>query len=164
LERMRRELGEVVLDMRRLSHNEHHPQLALGLENGVTSFCNDFSKQHGIAAKLLHDGDLTRIPETVSFSLFRVFQEAMSNVARHSGADRVAVTLAVHEGQVVLRVLDKGRGFENGGNGGLGLISMRERMRIVGGTLHVNSAPLQGTEVEAVVPIPEGTLSASTSA
>jgi len=154
LERMRRESGELVVDMRRISHNEHHPQLALGLQHGVASFCNNFSKQHGITAKLVQEGDLKRIPEAVSFTLFRVLQEAMSNVAKHSGADRVTVTLGVHGDQAVLRVTDEGRGFEIGSDRGLGLISMRERLRLVGGTVRVNSSPLQGTDVEAVVPIP----------
>jgi signal transduction histidine kinase len=153
LERIRRETGELVVDMRRLSHNEHHPQLALGLQHGVTGFCNDFSKQHGIAAKLVYEGDLKRIPERVCFTLFRVLQEAMSNVAKHSGADRVTVTLGVRGDQAVLHVTDEGRGFEMGSDRGLGLISMRERLRLVGGTMRVNSSPLHGTDVEAVVPI-----------
>jgi len=154
LERMRRETDELVGDMRRLSHNEHHPQWDLGLQHGVASFCHDFSRKHGIAAKLVHEGDLKQIPETVCFTLFRVLQEAMSNVAKHSGADRVTVTLGVHGHQALLRVTDEGRGFEIGSERGLGLISMRERVRLVGGTMRVNSSPLQGTAVEAVVPIP----------
>jgi signal transduction histidine kinase len=154
LERMRRETGELVVDMRRLSHNEHHPQLALGLQHGIASFCDDFSKQHGIAVKLVQEGDLKRIPETVCFTLFRVLQEATSNVAKHSEADRVTVTLRVHDNQAVLRVADEGRGFEIGSDRGLGLISMRERLRLVGGTMRVNSSVMQGTYVEAVVPIP----------
>jgi PAS domain S-box-containing protein len=163
LERMRRETGELVADIRRLSHNEHHPQLDLGLQHGVASFCNEFSKQHGIAVDLLHAGDLNRIPDTVCFTLFRVLQEAMSNAAKHSGADRVTVTLGVHGDHAMLRVTDEGRGFEIGSDRGLGLISMRERLRLVGGTIRVNSSPLQGTDVEALVPIPisGGALSAS---
>jgi PAS domain S-box-containing protein len=153
LERMRREVGELVVDIRRLSHNQHHPQLALGLQHGITSFCNDFSKQHGIAVKLVYECDVKRIPETVCFTLFRVLQEAMTNVAKHSGADRVTVTVGVHGDQAVLRVTDEGRGFEVGSDGGLGLISMRERLRLVGGTMRVNSSPQEGTDVEAVAPI-----------
>jgi len=154
LERMCRETGELAVDMRRLSHNEHHPQLALGLQHGVASFCNDFSRQHRIATKLVPEGDRKRIPEAVCFTLFRVLQEALSNVAKHSGADLVTITLGVHDDQALLRVKDDGRGFEIGGDRGLGLISMRERLRLVGGTMRVNSSPLQGTEVEAVVPVP----------
>jgi len=165
LERMRRETDELVADMRELSHQEHHPQLDLGLQHGVASFCHDFSRKHGIATKLVHDGNLQQISKTVCFTLFRVLQEAMSNVAKHSGADRVTVTLGVHGNQALLRVTDEGRGFEidSGRGRGLGLISMRERLRLVGGTMSVNASPLQGTEVEAVVPlsIPGGAASAS---
>ena len=152
LEQVRRQICQLVVDMRRLSHNEHHPQLALGLQHGIASFCNDFSKQYGIAAKLVHEGDLKRIPETVCFTLFRVLQEAMSNVAKHSGAGRVTVIVSVHGDQAVLRVTDEGRGFEIGTDRGLGLISMRERLRLVGGTIRVNSSS-QGTDIEAIVPI-----------
>ena len=154
LERIRREIEQLVLDVRRLSHNEHHPQLDLGLQHGVASFCNDFSRQHGVTVKLIPEGDSKQIPEVVCFTLFRVFQEAMSNVAKHSGADRVTVTINVSGDRAVLRVTDQGRGFVIGNHGGLGLISMRERLRLVGGTMRVNSSPFQGTEVEVVVPIP----------
>ena len=153
LERLRRETDELVADIRQLSHREHHPQLDLGLQHGVASFCHDFSRTHGIVTQLVHEGDLQQIPETVCFTLFRVLQEAMSNVAKHSGADRVTVTLGVHDNQARLRVTDKGRGFETGGDRGLGLISMRERLRLVGGTMRVKSVPLQGTDIEAMVPI-----------
>jgi len=164
LERMRRETDELVADMRRLSHQEHHPQLDLGLQHGVVSFCEDFSRKHGITTKLVHEGDLEQIPQTVGFTLFRVLQEALNNVAKHSGADRVTVTLSVHGNQATLRVIDEGRGFEIGRNLGLGLISMRERLRLVGGTLSVNSSPLRGTDVEVMVPIVISAGAVSTSA
>jgi PAS domain S-box-containing protein len=163
LERIRGETEQLVLDVRRLSHNEHHPQLDLGLQHGVASFCHDFSRQHGVTFKLISEGDTKQIPEVVCFTLFRVFQEAMSNVAKHSGADRVTVTINVTGDRAVLRVTDQGRGFVIGNQGGLGLISMRERLRLVGGTMRVNSSPFQGTDVEAVVPIltSSGVVSAS---
>jgi PAS domain S-box-containing protein len=164
LERMRRETDELVADMRRLSHQEHHPQLDLGLQHGVVSFCEDFSRKYGINMKLVHEGDLEQIPQTVGFTLFRVLQEALNNVAKHSGADRVTVALSVHGNQATLRVTDEGRGFEMGRNLGLGLISMRERLRLVGGTLRVNSSPLRGTDVEVMVPIAISTGAVSTSA
>jgi PAS domain S-box-containing protein len=164
LQRMRRETDELVVDMRRLSHQEHHPQLDLGLQHGVVSFCEDFSRKCGITTKLVHEGDLHKIPQTVGFTLFRVLQEALNNVAKHSGADRVTVTLSVHENQVMLRVTDEGRGFEIGRHRGLGLISMRERLRLVGGTMRVNSSPLQGTDVEVMVPIAISAGAVSTSA
>ena len=164
LERMRRETDELVVDMRRLSHQEHHPQLDLGLQHGVVSFCEDFSRKHGITTKLVHEGDLEQIPQTVGFTLFRVLQEALNNVAKHSGAHSVTVKLGVHGDQATLRVTDEGRGFEIGRHLGLGLISMRERLRLVGGTMRVNSYPQRGTDVEVVVPIPISAGAVSTSA
>lgn len=164
LERMRRETDELVVDMRRLSHQEHHPQLDLGFQHGVVSFCEDFSKKYGITTKLVHEGDLEQIPQTVGFTLFRVLQEALNNVAKHSGADQVTVKLGVHGDQATLRVTDEGRGFEIGKHRGLGLISMRERLRLVGGTMRVNSTPQRGTDVEAMVPIPISAGAVSTSA
>jgi len=154
LERIRRETEQLVNDIRLLSHNEHHPQLALGLEHGIASFCHDFSRQHGVIVKSISEGDLKKIPEVLCFTLFRVLQEAMSNVAKHSGADQVTVKISVTDDRAVLCVADQGRGFVLANRGGLGLISMRERLRLVGGTMTVNSSPLRGTEVEAEVPIP----------
>src|SRR5262249_18510808 len=131
----------------------HHPQWDLGLQHGFAIFCHDFSRKHGIAVNLVHEGDLEQIPETVCFTLFRVLQEALSNVVKHSGADKATVTLGVCNRQALLRVTDEGRGFENACDRGLGLISMRERLRLVGGKMNVNSSPRQGTAIEAVVPL-----------
>lgn len=163
LERLWINTDELVLDIRHISHNLHHPQLALGLQHGAVSFCREFSEQHGITVELTYDGDLKQIPETVSVVLFRILQEALSNVAKHSGADRVTVFLSVEGAHSLLRVTDRGRGFEADGvqsDGGLGLISMRERLRLVGGTMNVTSSPGQGTDIEAMVPVPETATSA----
>jgi len=111
LERMRSETDELLQDMRRLSHDQHHPQLALGLEHGINSFCPEFSKQHGIGAALTYEGDLKRIPEAVCITLFRVLQEAMGNVAKHSGADQVTIKIGIRGDQALLRVTDQGCGF-----------------------------------------------------
>jgi two-component system sensor histidine kinase UhpB len=131
--------------------------LALGLQRGVTSFCREFSEQHGFAVELTHEGDLKQFPEAVSIVLFRVLQEALGNAAKHSGADRVTVSLSAEGGRALLRVTDPGRGFETEGvqsDRGLGLISMRERLRLVGGTMSVTSSPGQGTDIKAVIPVP----------
>src|SRR5215471_13835561 len=128
LERIRRETEQLVNDIRLLSHNAHHPQLALGLEHGIASFCHDISRQHGVIVKSVSEGHLKQIPEVLCFTLFRVLQEAMSNVAKHSGADQVTVKISVTGDRAVLRVTDQGRGFVLPNHGGLGLISMRERL------------------------------------
>ena len=156
LRRLRQETGRLALNVRQISHDLHHPQLALGFQRGATSLCRDFSKQHGIAIELRNEGDLSQIPEMISTVLFRVLQEALANVANHSGADRACVLVAVEGSQATLRVIDGGRGFETEtgrSHGGLGLISMRERLRLVGGTMEVTSSPTDGTEIRVEIPI-----------
>ena len=86
--------------------------------------------------------------------MFRVAQEALNNVARHSGANQVEVSLLREGEEVRLRVKDRGRGFDPMQmSDGLGLVSMRERLRLVGGTIKISSAIGLGTELEAVVPL-----------
>lgn len=156
LGRLQSDAYELAHDLRQISHNLHHPQMALGLKHGAASFCREFSEQHGIAIELTHEGDLKQISEAVSIVLFRVLQEALSNVAKHSGANRATVFFSVGGEQALLRVADRGRGFATQGlqSDGLGLISMRERLRLVRGTISIISCPGQGTVIESVVPIP----------
>jgi signal transduction histidine kinase len=156
LERLRTEAGKLALKVREISHNLHHPQMALGLRVVIASLCREFFEQHGVVVELLQEGDLSHVPESVSMVLFRVLQEALNNVAKHSGSDQVAVFLSVEGDQVLLRVTDQGRGFDAERvprASGLGLVSMRERLRLVGGTICITSSLGLGTSAEAVVPI-----------
>jgi signal transduction histidine kinase len=156
LERLLSDAETLTCEVRQIAHDLHHPQLSLGLQNAATSLCREFSEHHGIAVELLHESNLERIPATVSIVLFRVLQEALSNVAKHSAADRVTVSISVGNDQALMCVTDRGRGFETKGvqsDGGLGLIGMRERLRLVRGTMSVTSSPGRGAEIEAVVPI-----------
>ena len=118
----------------------------------LDSFCRDFSKQHGIGATLTYEGNLKQIPATVRIALFRVLQEAMGNVAKHSGADRATVAVRIQGDRAILRVTDQGLGFENE-NHGLGLISMRERVEALGGSFSVRSRKDGGTRIDVRVPL-----------
>src|SRR5206468_1427366 len=104
------------------------------------------------------DGD--RLPPAVETALYRVTQEALTNVLRHAGAGRVSVVLQRPAGQVIVVVEDDGRGFdpESAPAAGprLGLVGMRERLTLVGGSLTVESAPGRGTTLIAQVPLPGG--------
>ena len=156
LERLRSDAEELTLNVRQISHNLHHPQLALGLRHGAASFCREFSEQYGIAVELTHEGDLEHAPAMASLVLFRILQEALNNVAKHSGADRVSIFFSVEGDRVLLHVRDCRRGFEIESiqnQGGLGLVSMRERLQLVGGTMTVTSSPGRGAHIEAVVPL-----------
>jgi signal transduction histidine kinase len=146
----------LTLQVRQISHDLHHPQLVLGLEHCVASFCREFSEQHAIEVEFTHEGNLKQIPETASVVLFRVLQEALANIVKHSGADRGSVVITVEDHQALMRVADRGQGFDTASaesKGGLGLISMRERLRLVGGAMSVVTSPGQGTSVEVMVPM-----------
>jgi len=94
------------------------------------------------------------IPSDVSLCVYRVAQEALSNVVKHSEVKEAQLELAGESGDLVLRVVDAGRGFEPSEAGrGLGLLSMKERLRLVGGSLVVRSRSSQGTEISAQVPM-----------
>jgi signal transduction histidine kinase len=92
----------------------------------------------------------------VVLCLYRIAQEALRNVAKHSGAPGARVELSCDDGGVSLRVADDGRGFDLGAvddSEGLGLVSMRERLRLVGGTIVIDSRPSAGTRIDVRVPL-----------
>jgi PAS domain S-box-containing protein len=145
--------AEIASDVHAISHRLHPSKMeALGLVATIRAHCRDVSRQ-GLAVDFFERNIPPRIPADVSLCLFRVLEEAITNVARHSGARQASVALEF-DGQIVLRVFDKGRGMGNGASVGLGLVSMRERIETLGGTLAVTSRPGHGTCVEARVPLP----------
>src|SRR5215212_7390518 len=101
-----------------------------------------------------HIGD-ERLPESVETTLYRIVQEAVTNVARHSGAERLSITLTRKNGAVVAIIEDDGKGFDPAreGSDGLGLVGMRERLALVGGTLRIEAAAGAGTTIAAEVPL-----------
>ena len=135
-----------------------HPALLdeLGLKVAIREECVGFSAQTGIPAEFNARGPLSRIPEDVSLCLYRVAQESLRNIAKHSRATNVGMRLSSRKGSLTLRIEDTGDGFDLTGvksKGGLGLISMEERVRLVGGTFHIQSKPGAGTTVEVIVPL-----------
>jgi PAS domain S-box-containing protein len=147
-------------EVHRISHGLHPAKLAqLGLTVALGSFCREVETAHGI--KVCFDArDVPRVlPSEVALCLYRVAQEAIQNVVKHSEAKKTTVELVMAGDRIHLSVTDDGTGFEMGaerGNGSLGLVSMQERVRLVHGEVSVKSAPGQGTRVEARVPLPTG--------
>ncbi|MCS7048084.1 MAG: GAF domain-containing sensor histidine kinase [Verrucomicrobiae bacterium] len=142
-------------EIRTLSYVLHPPVLdEHGLARAVEWFVEGFQKRTGIVVRCEAVGELPRLARPVELALFRVVQEALSNVHRHAGNATVCVTLATDRDAVRVEVADTGRGFPSTRTeaGGVGLASMRERMRQIGGKLQVDSSPT-GTRVVAVVPI-----------
>jgi PAS domain S-box-containing protein len=149
---------EIGNQVSRLSHQLHSSELEfLGLAVAVKSLCREFSEQYGTRI----DCTCAKIPEgldnDVALSLLRVVQEALHNVAKHSRASSVRVYLSGEGGDLALAINDDGIGFEVGRirtARGLGLISMRERVHLVGGKFDISSKPGSGTKIQARVPLP----------
>jgi two-component system, NarL family, sensor histidine kinase UhpB len=127
-----------------------------GLVPAIEAQLKRFSARTGIEVRLRTEGEPDELSDVVQTALYRVTQEALTNVARHAGATVVEVDLAGHDGQAELRVRDDGAGFDpaqvtrNGAPGpgvGLGLSGMVERARLVGGELDLRSSPGSGTTV-----------------
>lgn len=137
----------------------------LGLDDALKSFLREWSQQYGISAEFQsskigsgnHDD---KLPHAVETNLYRIAQEALNNVLKHSGADSVNVLLQHRPESLVLIVEDNGKGFDSAANtgnegtpGGLGLIGMLERAAILKGSLDIDSAPGNGTSVRAEIPL-----------
>jgi two-component system sensor histidine kinase UhpB len=112
-----------------------------------------FKAQHGIDTELTMSGELDNLADDQQLVLYRVTQEALNNVARHSGAGRVSVDIARHAGTIALVVADDGNGFDvAAGNRGLGLDGMAERARLVNGEFDILATPGRGTTLNLRVP------------
>jgi two-component system, chemotaxis family, sensor kinase Cph1 len=132
----------------------------LGLRSAMTHYLEEWGERARLHVDLEIALDERRLPAAVETVLFRVLQEAITNVVKHSGADRVGVVLEAVDGEVRLIVEDNGRGFARDdhathafGMKHLGLLGVRERLALVGGRLEVESAPGDGTTVYVCVPI-----------
>ncbi len=149
--------SELGADLHSLSHRLHSTTLErLGLAAGVASFCREFSAQHGTQVAFSHQ-DLPRsVSPEVALCLFRIVQEALRNVQKHSGAAHAQVRIEKVDGTLHLSISDDGGGFdvEDGARPqGLGLWSMRKRVRLVSGRFEIHSEMQQGTRIDVWTPI-----------
>jgi PAS domain S-box-containing protein len=155
-------------DIQALSHRLHSSKLEyLGLEAATASLCTELSERQSVKIDFRCDGIPEELPSEVSLCLFRVLQEALHNAVKYSGAGVFEVSMTGSPQQIELKVHDSGVGFDLkvASNGhGLGLTSMRERLRLVGGQLSIDSKPNQGTTVTARVPLSAETATASAAA
>jgi signal transduction histidine kinase len=143
-------------DVHLLSHELHPAALEhLGLAAAARALCDEFSKQHKMKVAFTEENIFAELNPDVSLCLFRILQESLSNAGKHGEASLARVKLTRAPDGIRLTVKDDGIGFDLQGRrrGGLGLLSMQERLRLVGGAFRIDSAPGQGTAVEAWVPI-----------
>ena len=125
-------------------------------EPALQALCDEFEQRSGVKAVLAIEGDSSSLPAAVTETLWRVAQEALTNVEKHAGAQQVTLTLAVVSHQVTLAVCDDGAGIPAGllpVNGHYGLVGMRERVEGLGGALQVTQPPGGGTCVQARIPL-----------
>jgi PAS domain S-box-containing protein len=151
-------IDNIVQSVRRIA-SELRPSLLddLGLPAAIAWHLEDFEKRSGITAHFTEPKEEWILPDPVKINLFRIVQEATTNIGRHSKATEVQVNLERNDHSVALRVIDNGIGFNTEtvckGNT-LGILGMRERASIIGGKLEIETAPGNGTGIFVLVPLP----------
>jgi signal transduction histidine kinase len=158
---------ESLTEARRSVHALRPEPLRTGrLGEALAEVAQRWSERNGLAVEVTTTGTVQPLPQEVEIALLRIAQEALANVAKHARATRVGVTLSYLEHQVALDVRDDGGGFDptridefarrgprqDGTSGGFGLVSMRQRIEALSGTLQIESEPGVGTAISASVP------------
>jgi PAS domain S-box-containing protein len=161
---IRKQLGELSAGVKQLSSSVHnlshqlHPSKLeqLGLVAAVRGLCKELTENYRLPIDFTPREVPEAIPKDAALCLYRIVQEALGNVIKHSGAQRAGVELTGSTDAVCLRVVDDGAGFDAGlvgGNEGLGLVSMRERLRLVSGAIAIDSRLAGGTRIDVRVPL-----------
>ena len=154
LRRLRSQINEILMDIQCLSNDLHAANLEyLGALEGIKSWCKEFGARYNLQVGFSSDVR-TLLPGAVGIGLFRVVQEALQNVVKHSGADRAEVSFQEWAGEVFLLIRDSGRGFSTREvRDGFGIMSIRERIRLLDGTVTIESVRMRGTSVVVRVPL-----------
>lgn len=144
--------------VRRLSHDLHPATLrVLGLVPALKSHCTEVSKRHNVQVTFTSEGDLQQVPDDVAVCFFRIVQEALRNGVVHGAAQRFTVSLTRSGHDIEMTVTDDGKGFSldavSRDTGGVGVVSMEERARAIGGTLHIVSGTERGTTIRLKAPL-----------
>ena len=148
---------EASTEIHRLSYRLHPSKLDhLGLPAALASLCREVTESSGVKVQFHQTGFPATINKDVTLCLFRIAQEGLRNCVKHSGAEFARVALTKTEQVVRLSVLDNGCGFVTSPQvmeKGLGFISMKERLHLLGGEIEIYSSPLRGTRIEVTVPL-----------
>jgi len=161
---LRRRILELSQDVREISHKLHPSILDdLGLTAALNELCEEFSVREGIEVLLTQEAMPPAIPVEVTSCLYRVAQEALHNVLKHARTGYVRMSVSGDSRGIHLFIHDTGVGFDSESlrRPGLGIVSMKERVRLVQGEFSIHSQPGQGTEVRVFVPLPKEALRAA---
>jgi signal transduction histidine kinase len=157
LDQLRENTNRLTNDIRTLSHQLHPAVLEhLGLVTALQAYIDNFRNEEQIEVNLTAEIGDERVPFQTSICIYRIAVEALRNVARHSGADSAGISLKRFQDVLELQVSDSGRGFDVEAfrhGGGLGLVSVEERLRFLQGSCEIHSAPERGTTLVARVPL-----------
>ncbi len=156
VQELRNQTTELSNDVQAMSHDLHSSKLEyLGVVAGIKSWCKEFGQRQRVEIDFSNDV-YSALPIEIGRSLFRVLQEALHNATKHSGVKRIEVQLLEDSGEIHLIIRDSGKGFDVEAalqGKGLGLTSMRERVRLVNGTFSIESKPMGGTTIHVRVPL-----------
>ncbi|UCE34349.1 MAG: PAS domain S-box protein [Deltaproteobacteria bacterium] len=152
-------LGKVISEIRQLSHALHPPQIEdLGLIAALEGLCQDFKSYSEITIRYHFDEIQTPLPSIANITIYRLFQEGLNNILKHSHATEARLELTSSENTIQVVIQDNGVGFEvdqflspSPNTKTLGLISMRERLALIGGQLRISSTPGKGTTILATL-------------
>lgn len=148
---------DLFIKIRGLAQDLRPPVLdALGLKVSMQTYCREFTRRTHLPITFEVDESLPVLPDIYNITLYRVLQEALSNVVKHAGASHVWVDLSMEDANILLTVQDNGRGFKalEKQSNGMGLSSMRERVTIAGGKFTISSLQKNGTILTAQFPLP----------
>ena len=152
-----KQVSDLVSDIHAMSHKLHSAKLdSVGLAAAAKGFCTELSERQKVLIDFSSEGIPKKVPETISLCLFRVLQEALQNALKHSGAKQFRVSLVGSMNEIQLTICDEGRGFDAEQvlkSTGLGLTSMKERLKLVGGELSLDTQLQRGTTIHARVPL-----------
>ena len=163
IEEASQQVADLGRDIHALSHRLHSSKLEyLGLVAACESFCRELSGQQNVEIDF-HSQDIPKeLPQEIALSLFRVLQEGLQNAVKHSGVRRFEVSLGSAWDEIHMSVHDSGVGFDlqkaMSGHG-LGFVSMKERMKLIGGHLSIDLKPQGGTTIHARAPLRLKTMS-----
>jgi len=147
---------EIAADVQALSHELHSTKLEyLGVVAGIRSWCKEFAERQNLEVDF-HADVVGVLPPEIGLTLFRILQEALHNAVKHSGVKRMEVQLSERANAIQLVISDSGKGFDLHTallGKGLGLTTMRERVRLVNGNIAIDSRPMGGTTIQISVPL-----------